>query len=341
MRGFNHCLIALLLFTPAAAAGADSNSSCLVMGKENESTLKTPERPAISEAAASYVVRHVENACRIISDATGQGAPLESIAAPLKSTVGDLYSRILVPIFKSHPDLATGGASPDRGQASLSEKSSRKVYRATKKDISRPTARWLHKELLQAQQSMLKVSSEFFAQAPEQKTAQEKLEAIVDAAAEVSAAAKVVSDAYPDVWAKQINAAKPKQDRTAESDAAFRKSTMPKGSVKLTARAMATVKSFMRQARIAEPKEDYVASIGWVIGQRSRGPEDTRWTDLGPGLSLGAYSRSEVPPDVVDKVQGMEIIFTADSPSRLAGKTIDFQNNNFIILENIRGGQNK
>jgi hypothetical protein len=150
-----------------------------------------------------------------------------------------------------------------------------------------------------------------------------------------------VSDAYPDVWSKQVNAAKPKQNRTAETDAAVRKSAMPKGSVKLTVRAIATIKSFLRQARIAEPKEDYVAAIQWVTGQRFRGPEDTRWTNVGAGLVMGVHSRSEIPPDVVDKVGDTEIIFLADAHSRLAGKTIDFQNSNFMILENIRGGQKK
>jgi hypothetical protein len=209
----------------------------------------------------------------------------------------------------------------------------KKVYRATRKDISRLTATWLMHNLLKSDKAMGKASSDFIAQRADQESVFETYGAVLNATAELSAAAKVISDTYPRVWQGQLIAERPPQPRTTESDASFRKSAAPRGSVKLTAPALAKIRSFLRQARIAEPNEDWIASLGWAIDQRSKGPEVRNWTTIPAGLVLGTFSRSQVPPDVIDKVDGIEVIFTADSPERLTGKTIDFQKGKFVIRD--------
>ena len=67
--------------------------------------------------------------------------------------------------------------------------------------------------------------------------------------------------------------------------------------------------------------------------QRSKGPGDNSWIDQGPGLVFGAYVRTQLPPDVIDHVGGIEIVFSADDPSALAGKTIDVQDRKFFIRD--------
>jgi hypothetical protein len=125
----------------------------------------------------------------------------------------------------------------------------------------------------------------------------------------------------------------PQQLRTQESDEAFRKNAPPLGSVRLSNSALAFVKSFMRQVRRATAQSDQIASIVWAREQRSKGPSDADWKSEGPGWVLGAYSRTQVPPDVIDKVRGIEIVFSAEEPSSLVGKTIDIANKKLFVRE--------
>jgi hypothetical protein len=54
----------------------------------------------------------------------------------------------------------------------------------------------------------------------------------------------------------------------------------------------------------------------------------------GDGWILGAYSRTQVPPDVIDKVQGIEIVFSAEGdPSSLKGKSIDVANRKLFVRD--------
>ncbi|MDI3565947.1 hypothetical protein [Bradyrhizobium sp. Arg816] len=122
------------------------------------------------------------------------------------------------------------------------------------------------------------------------------------------------------------------QPRTSKSDEVFRKSAPPPGTVRLSNRALAVVKSFMHGVRRAMPEGDQIAWIGWVKDQAVKGPNDTNWTSHGAGWVLGAYPRAQVPPDIIDTVRGVEIVFTTnDDPSSLTGKTIDVANHKFFV----------
>src|SRR5829696_4351464 len=248
MRRFSNCLFAtvLLLLSPNGRAGstnsahlsdqanAENREPCLAAGSENAAPLVMAERRKISRGAASYVIRHVRNVCSILVSASRPGSPLEPISPSLTPVLNDLHSQVLSPIFRSHPDLKTASLrDPSKAQAgkSAKQRTAKKVYRATKKDISRQTATWLIRELLQIQQAILKASSDFVAAQTDKKLEETASEAVLDAAAELSAAMKVVGDAYRDVWMKEVSAGAPHQKRTAESDTEFRKIAMPHGSV--------------------------------------------------------------------------------------------------------------
>jgi hypothetical protein len=51
-----------------------------------------------------------------------------------------------------------------------------------------------------------------------------------------------------------------------------------------------------------------------------RGRNDADWHKLGPGLSLDAYPRRQVPADVIETIDGLEIILSAPDPSIFVGK---------------------
>jgi hypothetical protein len=46
---------------------------------------------------------------------------------------------------------------------------------------------------------------------------------------------------------------------------------------------------------------------------------------------LGTYPRTEVPPDVIDRVRDVEIIFSAEDPSSLTGKIVDAKGRKLVV----------
>jgi hypothetical protein len=56
------------------------------------------------------------------------------------------------------------------------------------------------------------------------------------------------------------------------------------------------------------PQSDQIAAIVWVREQRTKGPSEADWINQGNGWVLGAYRRTQVPPDAIDKVRGIEIV---------------------------------
>jgi hypothetical protein len=50
-------------------------------------------------------------------------------------------------------------------------------------------------------------------------------------------------------------------------------------------------------------------------------------------LVLGAYSRTQLPPDVIDKIDGIEIVFGTENPVSLAGKTVDFKDRKLFVRD--------
>jgi hypothetical protein len=277
-------------------------------------------RTQISRRDAIYVVQHVHKACRILKASGDKDPQYAPLAPQLNSISDDIYRTILGPIYRSHPGLES---------AALPELPSQKVHRATQRDVGRTTATRLSDDLTRLQQRIYKLG-EGLDQRVEKSATEKELQPLIDAAAELSFAEKVALDAYPDLFAKKFDGI-PQQPRTEEGDANYRKIAPPRGSVRLSDSALALVRSFMQQARREVPKGDYVASIGWAREQKSKGPADADWIDRGSGWVLGAYSRTQVPPDVIDKVGGVEIVFTPEEPSSLAGKIVDAKNRKLFV----------
>jgi hypothetical protein len=259
----------------------------------------------VSRRSAVYVIQHVHKACRFLADISDGGSRSDAIRS-------DLYDSIVRPIYRAHPDVA--GTMP---QSSLPPK----VFHATPRDIGRATAIRLDDEITRQQNSIARLGKDAIDRSADESAAKKALESFIDATTELSFAGKVALDAYPDLFAKALVAV-PDQPRTAEVDAAFRKGAPPQGSVSLSDAALALVRSFIGDVHRMSGRE-HVAAIGWVREQKSKHPGDREWSNSGDGWVLGAYRKTEVPPDVIDTVRGIEIVFTAEDPSALAGKTFD------------------
>jgi hypothetical protein len=258
----------------------------------------------VSRRSAVYVIQHIHKACQLLADASDESSRSDSIRS-------DLYDSIIGPIYQAHPDIARG--SP--------RSSIPKVFHATPRDIERMSASRLNDEITRLQKEIVKLGEDRLERSVDESAATKALQPLIDAVAELSFAGKVALDAYPDLFAKMLDAA-PDQPRTAERDAAFRKGAPPQGSVRLSDAALALVQSFMRDVRRISGSE-HIAAIGWAREQRSKRPGDREWSSSGAGWTLGAYRKTEVPPDVIDTVRGIEIVFTAEDPATLTGKTID------------------
>jgi hypothetical protein len=293
--------------------------SCRIdKGKTAPST--NPWKAQLSWRSAVYVIQHLEKACHILADSRDKDPGL---APRLSTIIGDIHDSVLRPIYRTHPDLEATGVPPLHAQG---------LFRASPKDIRRATAKRITSELTRLQRNISKLGSETIDHIPDKSEAEKALQLFIDAAAELSFANKIAFDAYPDLFEKLFKDI-PYELRTDESDAAFRKNAPPLGSVRLSDSALAFVKSFMQQVHRIAPKDDQVPCIGWVTSQKKKGPADTNWIEEGAGWELGAYLRTQVPPDVIDKVGDIEIVFSAEDPSSLKGKIIDVKNRKLFVRE--------
>jgi len=277
-----------------------------------------PWRAQLSRRSAVYVVQHLEKACRILADRRDNDSQL---VPETNAILLEIYNSALRPIYRSYPDLETTGAPEWRPK---------KVFRAKPKDIRRDTALTLIKELRRPQLNISQLGAKSADRAADKSEAQKTLQLFLDAAAELSFAYQISYSAYPDLFEKLFDDI-PFQPRTNESDAAFRKNAPPLGSVRLSDSALALVKQLMREVRRLTKKDDEIAYISRVIGSKRKGPTDTNWTDEGPHWGLGTYSRAQLPPDVIDNVQGVEIVFGVEDPSLLQGKVVDVRSNKLFV----------
>jgi hypothetical protein len=304
---------------PNRAPDAERADPCSTSGARTASTSPAPWRARISRPDAVYVILHVQKACRFLVKSRDKASQSASSPPELASVLDDLHTTVLDPIYRSHPDLES---------AVLAISVMQKVPRATPRDIQRTTASRVSGDLTRLRRRIYELGTQNLDQLSDKSAAEKALRPFNEAAAELSFAQSIVFEAYPDLFTKL---AIPQQPRTAESDAGFRQSAPPRGSVRLSDSALALVKSFMREVRRKVSDSDQIASIGWARDQRAKGPKDADWADLGSGWVLGTYRRTEVPPDVIDRVRRVEIIFSAEDPSSLAGKIVDTKGRKLVV----------
>ncbi|CCE04625.1 exported hypothetical protein [Bradyrhizobium sp. STM 3843] len=272
----------------------------------------------LSRRAAIFMIQHLREFCRLASDDDPRGTP-DALQTTRRALLGTLHAQVLAPLYRAHPDLAAAQATGPRQTA----------FTATRRDISRRTATRLVDELQQLQKQFGDLApAEHHDETEAQAIA--RAERLSSTTAELSFAELIAFTAYPDLFKRAFRNV-PVQPRTAERDASFRQMAPPRGTVRLSDAAYRRIKSFMRQLRRDWPDVDDVATISWSKDLKRKGPDDSGWIDEGAGWTLGAWHRSEVPPDVIDKVRGLDIVFNADDPSTLKGKTFDIEGNQLVL----------
>jgi hypothetical protein len=218
------CAIPMLLSVLVAFAEADDSRPAHVerldpcLANESRSTAPASWSAKIRRDNAINVIRHVRNACRIINQlASSQD---EKLRPRLNSVLENVRDEILAPIYRTYPSLARtcipNDVHPNR--------------RPTRRDIDRVTATRLDHARVRVQQEINRLADEVTERADSRQSAEAALQPFVDASVELAFAWGLGFEAHPDIWAKNL----PDQPRTPESDASFRQSALPLGSVKLS-----------------------------------------------------------------------------------------------------------
>jgi hypothetical protein len=80
----------------------------------------------------------------------------------------------------------------------------------------------------------------------------------------------------------------------------------PVGVLKVSQGALELVRGVGVASRRAHQGKQWVASFHWYLSERVRYP-GADWGEVqAPGLDIGAYERSEIPPDRIEVVDGLE-----------------------------------
>lgn len=315
-------LPALTVVVLVSKAQADTAPAALDPCKiaSTDSAVSAGWRAHVSRRAAIFMIQHLREFCRLVSDVDPKGTP-DALQPKRRALLGAIHARVLTPLHRAYPDLAAPQAIGPQQTA----------FTATRRDIYRTTAARLVDELQQLQKQLVDLAPTKHDDETEAQTmaGAERLSNVI---AELSFAEAVAFAAYPDLF-KQAFSNIPVQPRTTETDAGFHKMAPPRGTVRLSDAAYHRIRSFMRQIRRDWPRDDEVAAISWSKDMKRKGPDDSGWIDEGAGWTLGAWHRSEVPPDVIDHVRGLDIVFSAEDPSALQGKTFDIEGNQLVLRD--------
>ena len=80
---------------------------------------------------------------------------------------------------------------------------------------------------------------------------------------------------------------------------------VPPGAVTVPDAALALAREFMGDVGSIGSSRDWVVAFDWATSRIMRYP-DGREVDLGAGLDIGAYRRSDLPPEVIQREGGLE-----------------------------------
>jgi len=287
----------------------------------------------IDRDAATSVLKHIQRACaRFLRwEKDVAPAPKDPNVAEFRELIADLQREVVAPIDAIYPDLAgkdLTNSKPDPDQSA-------KRAAGEPKSIGEVTARhlaWALEGAADRANGPLQTNPKPCA--PDDLWACSQ--ARTDVAPEFDFALTYVHRDYPvlerermaELTARGYATAK----RTAESDAQFRKLAAKLGTTKLTPAAMAQVNAFANALRESNPACQVVA-LSFDLGSLSKGPNDTYWVAHDPQLSEGGFYCRELPPDVIQIVSGVRMMFEDDATHKFENKLIDYREGKFELRE--------
>ena len=327
---------ALLCAAPIQAAG----DPCAVGASAS------PQQPGrgrivLARDIASYVARHAEIACAKLDAFLHDVVPGDATAvAKARAIQGELEIGVLRPLFSLYFELRdrdltaadAPGAAVKLGPSGKPP-SPRQMGFATAQHLY-----WVSGDAdRRFSDSVMPIASKRFGtEAPKDEAGRRQAAAVLsefeDIGSEIGFVGSPAVRNYPGLWKVRERElqARIKDTRTPKSDANFRETSPPPGSVRLSAAAAAQMRAF----QIGLQKEDHgchVLGVSWSTMTRWRGPDDAAWHETGPSIGIGAWGCGQIPPDVVRTIDGIRLVVSDDKDHHFAGKTIDYVGKTFIM----------
>src|SRR5215207_3642676 len=82
----------------------------------------------------------------------------------------------------------------------------------------------------------------------------------------------------------------------------------PPGTVTVSPAALKMVREFGGRVRRAPSDGSWISGFEWFFARSVRPRLEAPWEEMDPGLGLGAYARSELPPKAVQRIGGVELV---------------------------------
>lgn len=95
----------------------------------------------------------------------------------------------------------------------------------------------------------------------------------------------------------------------------------PPGTVHVSAAALAMACAFADATRHARPDRGWIVTFDWAESRSARDPRrGGPWVELGAGLDLVAFERSDIPPGVTETIDDLE--FAIKIPAQIVAAAI-------------------
>jgi len=342
--------ILFLLLAPAAEASTAGDSRglqpqgrvtaadpCFAPLAGTGRTRRPQWRAHLTRDVAVYVIKHVQLACRQSNAFVAEQHDLLQQRGGLADATlfaENLRTHVLEPIYRAYPDLrgkdlTPGTTGEERIAGALSGHGPPPQW------MGRRTALRLRGLLNEAQQQFSRATAKLSA-----PVGSDKIDALdqqlLDMVAEVSFAASPIYRSFPDLWKAQSIRAWHLANTSAPASDAKPPGIPPPGTVHLTESALSYARRFITAVR-QQVGEEPIAAISWDNESAWKGPQDADWHKLGPGLSLGAFARRQVPADAIETIDGLKFVFYAPDPAIFVGKMIDFADGKFQLRDQAPG----
>jgi hypothetical protein len=328
---------ALVLFSlwsaPAIAQSAAGGDPCA----RSEAVSRSPRnfRVVIEHDTAIDIVKHTQKACALIADLIRDNPKRDDpkLADALNGVIEKLNAEVLDDIYREYPDLRGKDLRAIQSATTNSPETEKQRIDSLPPKMGPSTATYLRWTFGNIQDLFSNAIGRKFCLHAQAYTC---IRPILDIIAELGFAEDPVYKGFPDLWrltAKEGSARAEAQPRTAESDAQLRKAQPKVGSVKLSAAAVTQIRDFLASVRRDGGRSCQIVSIAWNIGSEWKGPNDSAWTKLPPGVGIGAYGCGEIPADIIQTIDGVRIVFGSDTAARFEGKLVDFDGKRFTLQD--------
>jgi len=321
-------LAAALLFItcPALAESTAGQDPCAALSAATANG--SPRiRLQIDSDAATSVLKHLQRACVRFALWRAQGTPTlgDRAVAEMQLTLADLRRWVIAPIEAQHPDLAGQDLTQTKPDPTA------KPLPDVPKHTGPATARHLAWALWAAEDRILgKTTLDPKPCGPNDHWTCSQ--ARVDVAEQIGFALTSITRDYPALERQRMETLDTRNflaaKRTHMSDANFRKYAARPGTATLTPAALAYAKEFDKSSR-ASNRACQVISFSFDLGGQEIGPNDSAPKSLPAGIGIGGYFCRELPPDVVQVVDGLRLLFMNDPTHSFEGKIIDYRDEKF------------